>query len=38
MFADLGDDSEYVSTTLSLNTIVTMILFVFISSFYIMLV
>jgi hypothetical protein len=38
MFADLGDDSEYVSTTLSVNTIITMILFVFISSFYIMLV
>jgi hypothetical protein len=38
MFADLGDDSEYVSTTLSINTIITMILFVFISSFYIMLV
>ena len=36
MFADLGDDSEYVSTTLSVNTIVTIILFVFISAFYIM--
>ena len=36
MFADLGDDSEYVSTTLSVNTVVTIILFVFISAFYIM--
>ena len=36
MFADLGDDSEYVSTTLSDNTVVTIILFVFISAFYIM--
>ena len=36
MFADLGDDSEYVSTTLSFNTVVTIILFVFISAFYIM--
>jgi predicted permease len=27
MFADLGDDSEYVSTTLSVNTVVTIILF-----------
>ena len=36
MFADLGDDSEYVSTTLSGNTVVTIILFVFISAFYIM--
>ena len=35
MFADLGDDSEYVSTTLSVNTVVTIILFVFISAFYI---
>ena len=36
MFADLGDDSEYVSTTLSVNTVVTIILFVLISAFYIM--
>ena len=36
MFADLGDDSEYVSTTLSINTVFTIILFVFISAFYIM--
>ena len=36
MFADLGADSEYVSTTLSVNTVVTIILFVFISAFYIM--
>jgi predicted permease len=36
MFADLGEDSEYVSTTLSLNTVITMILFVFISYFYLM--
>ena len=36
MFVDLGDDSEYVSTTLSVNTVVTIILFVFISAFYIM--
>lgn len=35
MFADLGEDSEYVSTTLSVNTVITILLFVFISAFYI---
>lgn len=36
LYADLGEDSEYVSTTLSLNTIVTVVLFFFIAAFSLM--
>lgn len=36
LYADLGDDSEYVATTLSLNTIVTVVLFFFIAAFSLM--
>jgi len=33
LFADLGDDGEYVSTTLSLGTVVTVVLFAFVAAF-----
>ncbi len=33
LFADLGDDGEYVSTTLSLGTVLTVVLFFFVAAF-----
>lgn len=36
LFADLGDDGEYVSTTLSMGTVVTVVLFVFVAAFSLM--
>ena len=32
-FADLGDDAEYVSTTLSLGTVLAVVLFFFLAAF-----
>lgn len=36
LFADLGEDGEYVSTTLSMGTVVTVVLFVFVAAFSLM--
>lgn len=36
LFADLGEDGEYVSTTLSLGSVVTVVLFVFVAAFSLM--
>ncbi|MDO4741651.1 MAG: hypothetical protein Q4A66_13365 [Eubacteriales bacterium] len=36
LFADLKEDGEYVSTTLSLGTLVTVVLFVFVAAFSLM--
>ena len=33
LFADLGDDAEYVSTTLSLGTVLAVVLFFFLAAF-----
>ena len=33
LFADLGKDAEYVSTTLSLGTVLTVLLFFFLAMF-----
>ena len=33
LYADMGDDGEYVSTTLSLNTVVTALLFFAVAAF-----
>ena len=33
LFADLGDDGEYVSTSLSVGTLVTVVLFFFVAAF-----
>ncbi len=33
LFADLGDDGEYVSTTLSMGTVLSVVLFVFVAAF-----
>lgn len=36
LFADLDEDGEYVSTTLSMGTVVTVVLFVFVAAFSLM--
>ena len=36
LFADLGEDGEYVSTTLSMGTVLSVALFVFVAAFSLM--
>lgn len=36
LFADLGEDGEYVSTTLSMGTVLSVVLFVFVAAFSLM--